>query len=71
MIKFRATSKTGRPVIGIGLSFRNLELLKQQRPIYINGQEIGVACDVIVLAGETEGALVAEFREHGVEMEGV
>lgn len=67
MIKFKA-GKPGHLVLGIGLTHKNLELLKDGKPILIDGHEMGLGdvCKVIVFAGETEEALHNELKERGM-----
>lgn len=65
MLKFRTeSSRTGRPMIGLGLSFRNLALLQQECPIHVDGRELGIDFDVLIFAGETEGSMQAELAKH-------
>lgn len=55
MIKFTGKSKTNRTIIGFGLSDMNLQKLKQGKPIYFYGEEVGVpGTDFTILYGKTE-----------------
>lgn len=60
MLKATATGPDGRPLLVIGLSFRNLEVFRQ-RPgdtfIKIAGAELGLPIDVVIFSGETEAHL--------------
>lgn len=65
MIKLRTeSSRTGRPLIGFGLSFRNLARLQQGQPIHVDGREIGADQDFLIFAGETEESMRADLAEH-------
>lgn len=68
MIKFRATAKNGRELFGFGLSVRNLARLLQDKPILIEGQEMGLDHDIMIYAGTTEEAMLAQLQALGVEM---
>ena len=66
MIKFRAKARKG-DLYGFGLSARNLELLKQGKPIVIDMMEIGVPNMTIALFyGETEEAITEELKKYGM-----
>jgi hypothetical protein len=67
VIKFKAGTP-GHHVLGIGLTHKNLELLKEGKPILIDGHEMGLGdvCKVIVFAGETEEALQKELNDRGM-----
>ena len=67
MIKATGQTDDGRPFLMLGLSFRNLALLQQGKPILVRGEEVGMPCDVMLMAGETEGAIAAQLREAGVQ----
>ena len=49
MIKFRAGS-----LIGLCITERNVELLKQGKPIFVDLREMGLEGEIIVIYGETE-----------------
>lgn len=68
MIKFAGTSKRGTPLIGFGLSRANCERLLAGQPIRISVDEMNPNLDieVIIFAGETEAAIEADFRKHGL-----
>lgn len=71
MIKMRATLQDGGQLILLGLSDKNLELLREKKPILVTAQELGLAMNVkIALAwGETEETLMAEIKEAFGEVE--
>lgn len=68
MIKFAGTSKRGTPLIGFGLSRANCEKLLAGQPIRISVDEMNPDLDieVIIFAGETEAAMHADFKKHGL-----
>lgn len=61
MIKFKANN-----LIGFGLSAKNLEKLKEKKPIKINGKEIGIESDILIFFGETEQTMYDELVEMGL-----
>lgn len=46
----------------LGLSSKNLELLRQGKPILVDDAKIGPK--IIILWGETEDKIVEKLREH-------
>lgn len=60
MLKATATGPDGRPLLVIGLSFRNLEHFRKgpgDSHIMIAGGELGLPIDVLIFSGETEAHL--------------
>lgn len=58
-------SDTGKPILLLGLTRKNTELLLDGRPIPIELKDlIGVDAVVLIVAGETEQAICDELREH-------
>lgn len=53
MIKFRADTKD-TSIVGFGLSFRNLDLLREGNPIRIDMRELGLEGTVFIFAGLDE-----------------
>lgn len=45
----------------LGLSWENVERLKQGRPIRFDGRPIGFKADVLICYGETEDAIAQEI----------
>ncbi len=68
MIKFTATGNDGRKHLFLGLSFKNLELLRQDKPIKIIAEEVGISHDVMIFAGETEQAMVDMLIAGGIKL---
>ena len=68
MIKFKTSNKNGeRQLIGLGLSDGNIKLLRQHKPILINGQELGLDQDIVILWAKTEMELLNQVRQWFVE----
>ncbi len=62
MIKFTATTRNGRKVIGLGFSHMNLDRLKANEPIRFKGEVIGMdGIDVLIFAGKTEESMAKEL----------
>lgn len=63
MVKFKA--QTGnRIVLGFGLTARNVELLKEKKPIHISLDEMGLKnVDIILCYGDTEKALMDDLQQ--------
>jgi hypothetical protein len=68
MIRARATSADGRPVIVLGLSDENVKRLTQGQPIRVTGESIGLSsvAAILVFHGGTEQGMEAMLREHGL-----
>jgi len=49
--------QNGRKVLIFGLSYVNLERLKDGKPIQVFGEEMGIPYNVVIFAGETEQAM--------------
>lgn len=65
MLKARL-SKDGTEVILLGLSFANLDRLRADALdgfIWIDGKAMGISCDIIITAGETEQEMMRTFAK--------
>lgn len=56
MLKGKGTNN-GREVLIFGLSFENLKRLKEDKPIMVYREEMGIVYDIIIFAGETEAQM--------------
>lgn len=66
MIKF-AGHHGDRKIVGFGLSNGNLDRLREDRPICVKGEEVGLgAIDVVIFWGETEQAMYDRLRKEGL-----
>jgi hypothetical protein len=62
MIKFKGASKDGRALLGVGLSEKNIEMLKLGRHIYFFGEEAGFpGMDIFIMYGQTEDDIAKEL----------
>lgn len=67
MIKFKAGARAGHTaLVGFGLTAKNVEQLKLGNPIHVMGVELDLPFDVMIFFGETEQAIYAELRKHGL-----
>lgn len=57
MITFLASGKNNQQTVGIGITAENVERLKAGQPIHLNGANIGINLDILILYGETYEAL--------------
>lgn len=65
MIKAVAQGPDGRPLLILGLSRKNTERLLEGRPIPVELRDLfGIDAVVLIVAGETEDAIVDELRAH-------
>lgn len=53
MVKFLIQSD-GKKIIGLGLSATNMSLLKNNKPIFINGNDMHLNIDIFIFYGENE-----------------
>ncbi len=65
MLTALARDDRGRPAIVLGLSERNIELLKEQ-PIYLDAAPAGFNGTVVIVRGQDIPSLKAAFVEMGV-----
>jgi hypothetical protein len=66
MLKALAKGSDGRPIMILGLSRRNTELLLEGKPIMVDTSNFGIPggpC-IVLLGGETEQAIQAEMAKH-------
>lgn len=61
---FKGRSPTGRSTFICGLSYHNLERLKEGKPISVDGSQIGLPFDVFIFAGETEQSMGRDLAEY-------
>ncbi len=66
MLKAVATTSDGRPLMILGLSQGNMDLLLQRKPIFIDTTAYGVkgGLQILILGGETEEAIQAELEKY-------
>ena len=63
MIKAKATKHDGKDIYIIGLSYENLQRLKDDKPIVFNGQEIGLGdCEILIFSAMTESLMAAQIN---------
>lgn len=62
MIKFKFTRKDDLDCYGFGIDARNVELLKQGKPIIIDLAEMGGKGEVMLFYGETTGDLIETIQ---------
>lgn len=62
MIKAVAATDKG-PLVLFGLSFGNLDKLRQGMPIEVDMAELGGQGRVVIFAGHTEAAMAADLAE--------
>lgn len=58
MIKLRAQTTDGRPMIVVGLSHENLDRLRAGKPIDFDLGDIGLVGECFIFAGETEDEMM-------------
>lgn len=67
MLKIRGQLTDGRPMIVLGLSHGNLDLLRLGKSIAFDLREIGLEGMVLIFAGATEEAMLAELAGTATE----
>lgn len=65
MIKVRATIK-GQDTLILGLSRGNVERLLDNQPILINGRELAVPFQILMVGNETEEDIMEDLRSIGL-----
>lgn len=62
MIKFTATTADNRKLLGIGLSYVNLDRLRDNRPIRFKGEDLDLdGVDILLFAGATEDSMAKQM----------
>lgn len=66
MLKAVGKGSDGRPMMILGLSRRNTEMLLEGRPILVHTADYGIpgGLHIALLGGETEEAIQAEMAKH-------
>lgn len=64
MIKASGRDRFGKPFIMLGFSHKNLDLLKEGKPVVIPLSEYGAEGHIVIMSGETEDAIKAEIEKH-------
>lgn len=66
MIKFLIKNKAGKNALGLGLSGKNIELLKQGKPIVIETTDLegltGFDANILIMYGETEQHIYNQLK---------
>lgn len=68
VIKFTAAGADGRTIVGLGLSYSNIDRLKADQPIRVNLADFGIVGpphEVVIFAGETEAVMAGRLKAHG------
>jgi hypothetical protein len=64
MIKFKIDD-TNKQMVGLGLSYKNLEKLKDGKPMHIKISELGFdsRLEIFIFAGETEKSMALDLHD--------
>lgn len=62
MIKWTGTQPGGRLLVGLGVEEKNLEELRQGKPIHILSEEMGLPFDIVIYYGKDMDALIEMTR---------
>lgn len=65
MIKYKMQVDK-KMVVGLGLTDGNIEKLRADQPIMIDGQELGLAHDILIFWGPTEMQIYKQFKKAGL-----
>ena len=65
MIKFTTKHPDGKICIGLGLSDKNIKLLRQKKPIVVNLAELGLTfnAEIMIFTGTNEREMQKELSE--------
>lgn len=66
MIRARATTTAGRPVIIIGLEEGNITRLREDKPIHIHADELGFAGEIVIILGKDAATLTMLLKQAGL-----
>lgn len=65
MIKLKMR-RNGKDVIGLGLSDGNIDLLRNDQPIIIDGSQMDLPHDILIFWGKTEKDMYERFKNEGL-----
>lgn len=68
MIKLVGTLADGHKGIVLGITEKNVQLLKQKHPIQILGAEVGCDHDIYIIYEKTDKALLETLAEAGIKL---
>lgn len=72
MIKARMTTKSGRDIVLLGLSHKNIEELMKGNPIKFGGEQLQLGnIEVVIHADKDEQSIVNSISESGIKINGV
>jgi hypothetical protein len=57
MIRMAATNTRGRKIIVLGLSEKNIEKLREGKPIHIHADEMGFPGEIMIFTGKDEASM--------------
>lgn len=58
----------GKKTALFGLSDINVEKLKNNEPIFIDGEKLNMNMDVIIMHGQTEGDVYRQLKKAGLDL---
>ena len=65
MIKFKGT-RDGKPLYGFGLSEGNLQKLRQDMPIVVELEQLGLTGSLVIFYGKTESEIYKMMKDGGL-----
>lgn len=68
MIKATAKAADGTTLLILGLEKKNLEMLRQGRPMLIDGTKLGIPAHVYILYGDKPMDIVRELKSYGLDL---
>lgn len=66
MIKFKMIDKNDKLLIGLGLTDKNIELLKNGMPISIDGENLDIDMDIFIFFGKDEQTIIDQLSNVGL-----
>jgi hypothetical protein len=64
MFKATAATPDGKILVILGLSHKNLDLLKEGSPILVKGSDIGITEDILVFSEDTEETIMKKMKRY-------
>lgn len=66
MIKFTANHPDGKMLIGLGLSNRNIKLLREGRPIVVDLADLGITlkAEIFIFTGKDERSMKKDLKQY-------
>ena len=68
MIRAVSTKRDGGKILVLGVDDENVKRLTSGKPIFVEGEPLGLPVDVVILHGRTLQDVLNELKDSGIEL---